>query len=96
MLTCTVRNTGSRTGSTVLQLYLQDVCASVCRPRRELKSWRHVTLAPGEETAVSFEVTEQTLQFYDPDGALRAEAGEFRAYTGFDSGTQNACTFYFQ
>ena len=96
VLTCTVRNTGSRTGRTVLQLYLQDVCANVCRPRRELKSWRHVTLAPGEEAAVAFEVTEQMLQFYGPDGMLHAEPGEFHAYAGFDSGTQNACTFYFQ
>lgn len=55
-----------------------------------------MTLAPGEETAVAFEVTEQMLQFYGPDGMLHAEPGEFHAYAGFDSGTQNACTFYFQ
>ena len=93
--TCLVRNTGSKRSTTVVQFYLQDVCASICRPRRELKGWQHITLDSAEEAFVSFDVTEQMLQFYGPDGNLRTEPGEFRAYAGFDARTQNQCTFFF-
>ena len=54
----TLKNTGARTGTETLQLYLQDVSASVVRPVKELKGFKKVTLAPGEEQEVSFEICE--------------------------------------
>lgn len=40
----TVKNTGTREGETVVQLYIQDVTASVVRPVKELKDFRKVML----------------------------------------------------
>ncbi len=76
-----VRNTGSRTGSEVVQLYIGDSHASVARPVKELKGFRKVTLEPGKSTKVTFTVTAEELSFYDE--ARRRwtlEKGNFAAY----------------
>ena len=52
--TVKVKNTGSRAGKTVVQLYVGDVESSVFRPVRELKGFEKVELQPGEEKEVSF------------------------------------------
>ncbi|MCZ7024413.1 fibronectin type III-like domain-contianing protein, partial [Salmonella enterica] len=41
-------NTGTRAGDTVVQLYLQDVVASISRPVKELKGFQKVMLKAGE------------------------------------------------
>ena len=43
-----VRNTGSRAGAEVVQLYVRDVESSLDRPQKELKGFRRVDLEPGE------------------------------------------------
>ena len=45
---CRVKNTGSRAGDEVVQLYVHDVLASVARPVMQLEGFRRVHLAPGE------------------------------------------------
>ncbi len=44
-----VKNTGSREGDEVVQLYIHDRVASVERPVKELKGFKRLTLQPGEE-----------------------------------------------
>ena len=53
-----VKNTGAVAGTEVVQLYIQDVTASVVRPVKELKGFEKVTLQPGEEKEVSFAIDE--------------------------------------
>ena len=43
-----VANVGARAGDEVVQLYLQDLVASVTRPVQELKGFQRVTLEPGQ------------------------------------------------
>jgi len=43
-----VRNSGSRSGAEVVELYVHDGHASVDRPVRELKGFQRVELAAGE------------------------------------------------
>src|SRR5690606_40585609 len=45
-----VRNTGSRAGDEVVQLYLHDVLAQVTRPVRQLTGFARVRLEPGERS----------------------------------------------
>ncbi len=49
-----VTNTGKREGATVVQMYLQDVTASMSRPVKQLKGFEKITLKPGETQTVSF------------------------------------------
>ena len=80
-----VKNTGDRTGSEVVQLYLQDVSASVVRPVKELKGFEKVTLEPGSFADVEFEITEEILRFYNENATFCSEEGEFRVYIGNSS-----------
>lgn len=89
----TLTNTGSRPGTEVVQLYIRDMAGSVARPVRELKGFQRVTLAPGESRQVSFDITEEMLRFYRLDMSYGAEPGQFMAYIGSDSDTQNGASF---
>ena len=49
--TVNVKNTGTREGQEVVQLYISDKKSSLPRPVKELKGFQKVKLAPGEEKA---------------------------------------------
>ena len=89
----TVKNTCSRTGTDVIQLYLHDVAASVVRPVKQLKGYQKVTLEPGEEKEVSFEIREEMLRFYTADGSWDSEPGSFEVMIGESSETENKKVF---
>jgi beta-glucosidase len=59
-----VRNTGACAAEETVQLYISDPVASMVRPAKELKGFRKIMLAPGEEKEVSFEITPEELKFY--------------------------------
>lgn len=88
-----VKNTGTRKGQEVVQMYLGDVCGSVARPRRELKGFRKVCLEPGEEREVCFEIREEMLRFHDINMDYVSEAGEFKVWIGNSSDTENEAAF---
>ena len=89
----TVKNTGHCTGTETVQLYIRDVVGSVARPVRELKGFRQVTLRPGEEKEVLFEITEDMLRFWDIHMNYVSEPGEFHLFIGSDSTTDNKAAF---
>ena len=74
----TVKNTGSRAGDEVVQVYVTDVAASVTRPVKQLRAFERVSLQPGESKTLSFTLGPQDLGLFD--GRLRwiVEPGEFR------------------
>ena len=88
-----VKNVGSRTATETVQLYIRDVVGSVVRPVKELKGFRKVTLAPDEETTVSFRITENDLAFYNAALVRAAEPGEFRVFIGKDSSVADSLSF---
>ncbi|UYU40699.1 glycoside hydrolase family 3 C-terminal domain-containing protein [Bacteroides salyersiae] len=78
--TVTVKNTGDREGQEVVQLYISDKKSSLPRPVKELKGFRKVKLAPGEEQKVSFTVAKDALSFFDDaKHEWMAEPGKFEA-----------------
>jgi beta-glucosidase len=60
-----VRNTGSRAGETVVQLYIRLRGTSVARPVRELKGYQRVALAPNETRQVEFTLGREELSFWN-------------------------------
>ncbi len=80
-----VRNTGSRTGAEVVQMYIRDCYSSAVRPMKEMKGFRKVMLQPGESRNVSFEITAKELSFYDIDMKYGVEKGEFLVMIGNSS-----------
>lgn len=89
----TVKNTGDRSGTETVQLYIRDVKGSVVRPLRELKGFRKITLEPQETKTVSFEITSDMLRFYSIDMEFAAEKGDFVLFIGGDDRTENSAEF---
>lgn len=80
-----VANTGDRAGVEVVQLYMQDVAASLVRPVRELKGYKRVELSAGEEKEIAFALDKKDMGFYDNSGKYRLENGLFRLFVGANS-----------
>ncbi len=80
-----IRNSGPRTGEEVVQLYVQDVIATVATPIKSLKGFAKVRLKPGEMRAVTFKLTPDDLSLFDRDLARVVEPGEFRVLIGASS-----------
>ncbi|MEU2335251.1 glycoside hydrolase family 3 N-terminal domain-containing protein [Streptomyces sp. NPDC013172] len=74
-VTLTVRNTGERAGTEVVQLYLHDPVASVTRPDVRLIGYQRVELAPGASRRVTFRFHADLSAFTDREGARVVEPG---------------------
>ncbi|MDR6404022.1 MULTISPECIES: glycoside hydrolase family 3 N-terminal domain-containing protein [Chryseobacterium] len=81
----TVKNTGSKVGSEVVQLYVKDLLASVSRPIIELKGFQKVHLKPNESKQVTVEVPVRELQFLDEKMNWIVEKGAYRIMVGNSS-----------
>jgi beta-glucosidase len=84
-----VVNTGNREGRALVQVYLRDPVASISRPRRELKGFAWITLAPGARGDVVFDVTAEALRFWKgstiADAVQIWEPGAFEVMLGPDA-----------
>lgn len=80
-----VQNEGLYEGTEIVQLYIQDVTASMIRPVKELKGFRKVTLVVGERSKVRLIVKKSDLGFYTNEMDYITEDGLFRIYVGTNS-----------
>lgn len=93
-ISLTVRNTGDLTASEVVQLYFQDVSASITRPVKELVRFKKIEIAAGQETKVNFTLSTDDLQFYNPlSGQWTTEAGEFKVWAGANAASGLEASF---
>ena len=80
-----IENTGKRSGEEVVQLYVNDLVASITRPVKELKGFKRIALETAETKTVEFELPVETLGFYDKDMKFTVEPGMFKAMLGCSS-----------
>lgn len=72
----TVRNTGDRAGTEVVQLYLHDPVARTVRPVARLVGYARVPLGPGESAEVHFTFHADLAAYpVDRDGTRIVEPG---------------------
>ena len=84
--TVTVKNVGSRTGKTVVQLYVSDLVSTPIRPVRELKGFEKVELRPGETKQVSFQLDKRSFAYWNQQlHDWHVETGEFAIEVGQSS-----------
>jgi len=93
-VTCTVTNTGTRSGEEVVQLYVRDLVGSVTRPVKELKGFQKINLSTGESKSVTFQLTAVDLSFYRKDMSFGTEPGDFEVYVGGDSKNVKTGSFH--
>jgi len=80
-----VTNIGEMDGDEVVQLYIRDNISSATRPIKELKGYKRINLKVGETKNVVFEITPESLAFYDIDMNYVVEPGTFKIMTGSSS-----------
>ena len=81
-----IKNTGSRAGAEVVELYIHDGHSKIDRPVHELKGFERVELQPGETKRVEFVVDRAALSYWSPEKkAWVAEPGDFEVQVGASS-----------
>ncbi|SDJ39501.1 glycoside hydrolase family 3 C-terminal domain-containing protein [Streptomyces indicus] len=85
-VTFIVTNTGERTGTETVQLYVTDPEASVRRPEQELRAFTRVTLEPGRSAPVTLTLGPRAFAFWH-ESAHRwvVEGGTFGLRVGASS-----------
>jgi beta-glucosidase len=93
-VTVDVKNTGTRAGDEVVQLYVHQQAGGASRPIRELKGFERVALVPGETKTVHFKLAPDELRYWN--AAARdwvQDAENFDVWVGDDSTASLHSTF---
>jgi beta-glucosidase len=78
----TLTNSGASDSAEVVQFYLSDLHASTIVPLHHLVGFERVTLKAGESKKLKFTITPEMMSFFNDDGKLTLEPGEFRLEVG--------------
>lgn len=84
-VTATVKNTGSRAATEVVQLYVRNLGASVEQPVRSLKGFQRIALKPGESRRVTFKLGFTELSFWDVHSKQVVEPTHYTVWVGGSS-----------
>jgi beta-glucosidase len=84
-VTVDVKNTGTRAGDEVVQLYTRDLVSSVTTYEKNLRGFERVHLNPGEARNVTFTLTPADLSLWDRNMRFIVEPGEFSVMIGSSS-----------
>lgn len=79
---CTVKNTGNRTGSEVVQMYIHFKDAHVTRPNKQLCAFKRIELAPGEKRKLNFAVDCAQIGYYNENMEFVVEPGRMDIMLG--------------
>ncbi|RAK79311.1 beta-glucosidase H [Aspergillus fijiensis CBS 313.89] len=84
---CKVRNTGTKAGAEVIQVYVAPVQAPLKRPQKELKEFRKIHLEPDAEEAVTIplDLVRATSFWDEKASAWCSHSGTYRILVGTSS-----------
>ena len=85
--TVSVRNTGDRAGSEVVQIYVGPTDqTTIDRPAKELRGFAKVSLEPGESKTVEIAIDDHAYSYFDVDThAFRQVPGTYNVFVGTSS-----------
>lgn len=86
-ISVTVKNTGSRQGKEVVELFISDVVASFTPDVKRLRGFDKVNLSPGESKTVSFKIPMKQLAFVNINNKMKLEEGDFKVQVADQSAT---------
>ena len=78
----TVTNTGAQAAAEVAQVYLSDLQASTIVPLQHLVGFERFELQPGASRTIDFKLTPEMMSFFNDEGKLTLEPGDFRLEVG--------------
>lgn len=85
VVTVDVKNTGSREGDEVVQLYTRQLVSSVTTYEKNLRGFERIHLKPGESRNVGFLLPNSDLAIWDREMRFVVEPGTFRVLIGSSS-----------
>ena len=85
----TVKNTGSRDGKEVVQLFTSDLVASLTPDVSRLRAFEKLDLKAGESKTVTFKLPMKDLAFVNTDNKKILEAGDFKIHIASETATFN-------
>lgn len=85
LVSCDVKNVGSRDGDEVVQLYLHDEVASTVQPLMQLKHFERRMIKSGEAEHFQFVLTADDLSIIDRKMQRVLEPGDFKVMIGSSS-----------
>jgi beta-glucosidase len=88
----TIRNTGQRRGTEIVQLYAADTAPGVTLPAQQLVGFERVDLEPGRSKSISFVVPLSVLAYTGSSGDLVMEPGPIELSAGSSSGDIRSTT----
>ena len=78
-----VKNTGTATGTEIVQLYISKKDGQIFRPVKELKGFARVTLAPGEKQRITIMLDDKAFRFWNVKAnRWEIEGGEYELLVG--------------
>lgn len=81
-ISCKVKNTGKLKGDEVVQLYTTFKNTGIIRPVQELRGFKRVSLEPGEEKTVVFNLSLRQMGYYDENMEFVVEPGTLEIKIG--------------
>ncbi|MCD8366036.1 MAG: fibronectin type III-like domain-contianing protein, partial [Clostridiales bacterium] len=81
-ISCTVKNTGTRSGDEVVQFYTRFTDANVTRPIKQIVGFKRLTLEPGEEKRVSCRLKMSQMGYYNENMEFVVEPGTMKVMVG--------------
>lgn len=82
-----IRNTGPRQGTTLVQLYTRQRVAAVSQPEKQLRGFTRLTLKAGEEKEAVIALNGSDLDFWLTDTQKTKASGVIEIMTGPDAGS---------
>lgn len=92
-VSATVKNTGTRAGDEVAELYLRIRGTSISLPVRELEGFRRITLAAGESKRVDFTIGWEELAFWNIEMRDLVEPASATVWVGPNSAEGQSADF---
>jgi beta-glucosidase len=84
-LKVTVKNTGSKDGDEVVQVYIRNL-QDPEGPLKSLRAFRRIPTKAGKTTTILFELTPRSFEFYDPaTGTMAVRPGRYEIFCGGSS-----------
>ncbi len=82
-VTVTVKNSGGHAGAQVVQAYVEPPAGGVFRPRRELKAFERVELAPGQSANARLSFDKRSFSHWDQaSGSWKVHGGDYVIHIG--------------
>jgi beta-glucosidase len=85
VLTVPIRNTGERSGTEVVQVYVSEDNPAVARPDCELRGFTKLRLDSGERQRASMTLDSDAFAYYDEDDGWTIPSGPFTLLVGRSS-----------